>query len=181
MAQEYPGFLTESQRKYLRGDKDISEHSNPSVVRGRIRHRLSGMLEDLKLVQESKFMNGDNLAKTTFGTENYQQLGRQGLETDQVETGMASAKGISQLYGGEFIQNLTDTLEELEVDGDLNNEDDLTEAVQELYVENVIGVMVDSMDAYGVDEEPVIRDFIRNVWPEKDKALEIMESVLDDK
>lgn len=179
MAQEYPGFLTESQRKYLRGERDITEHSNPSVVRARIRERVSGSLRDLQLVKNAEWMNGENLAKTIYGN-NISQVGRHGISDEQVKQGQDVAEGVAQLYGSEFVENLTEQLEELEVEADgIETADDMEGFVQELFISNSIAVMIDALRSYGLNEKTVIRDFISNVWPDRDKALDITETVLE--
>lgn len=188
MAQDYPGFLTEFQRAYVRGEKNLDDHSNPSVVKRRLRNRISGAEKDEALLEESDEEwvsdvlhraprnvhdpRGDDAPMTDEAVESYQ--------------GAAKAKAESVGVQSDSIELILETLEadieevqqKLEATEDGFRDEVVRELVQDTYTELFAKVFVMSCDgmvegwADDVDTKEVVEVMIESIWPTKEQVLE---------
>lgn len=186
MVQDYPGFLTESQRDYLRGEKDLDDHSNPSQFRRRVRNRINGMQKDLMLLNWSPHFDEDDLAKTVRDPGSYQQLGR-GVEMsdEQIEQSIEIAEAMSKIYGANAVVELSNLLrqmtegdqKDIEEELDDMDGDDMETAIREMYVREIASQTAEVLRNSGVSNpEDVVIDFFESLWPDRSRAIRIAKS-----
>lgn len=195
MAQEYPGFLTDKIRAYVRGDKDISEDSNPSREKGRFRERLNGAKRDWALIQtsEQEWVR-DQLLKSNRNIHDPRGL-QAPMTNEAVEQNRQAAKAQADSVGldGDGIEGVFDEMEgKLEKvkeefdDGDSLTDDEMKTAVQEVYQDLFAATFIETVDsmldgwAGNVDKEEVVEGFIRGAWPEQERVLESAKKQLSD-
>lgn len=195
MAQEYPGFLTDTIRAYVRGDKQISSSSNPSRDKKRFRERISGAKRDWALIQTSdqdwvhdQLLQSNRNLHDPRGlqapmTEEAVTQNRQAAkaQADSVGLDADSLEGLFADMDGEIDQL------KAEMDGgDGLSNDEMEANVQAMFQELFASCFVHTIDtmmdgwAGSVDKQEVVRGFIEGAWPDQQSVLDSAEKQLSE-
>lgn len=178
MAQSNPGFLAPRHRKYLSGEYDFSEHSNPSQFRREIRNRVAGARRDWALLN-SEILSKEDLLEANINIHDPRGISAPMTDT-AIEENKKSVKAQADSVGLEGHDNLEKVLEEMMDDIEGHNEDEMRESVEEWLVSGVVETMKGMMEGMGGDSdvEEVVTGFIEGAWPDNERALEIAEKQL---
>lgn len=170
------GFLTNGQRKYLTGEKDLDEHPNKWEFKKRVRKRISGSFDDLELLRQSPYWTDEDFAKVARETRQPNTGILEPMDDNTVEQHLDGVKSQSKIYG-DAVHNMAEDIEEIELEGDW---DDTEEQVQEIFVQHITDVMTDVLNVVteGDITDDVTEEFFEDVWPDRDRALEIVQREL---
>lgn len=177
MARNY-GFLTERDREYLTGEKDINSLSNPRDKKQDIRKSITAAEQDYQLLARSPYWTDEDFEQVWTPQERNTGIMRQ-MRGSDVETAVESTIGQSQIYG-DAVRGIAEDLQDLDISGDWQDEEGLESAVQEMFVSNIVRVFEDVLAVIGATDEEIVREFFRDVWPDKERALEIVDAELND-
>jgi hypothetical protein len=174
MAQDYPGFLRENQREYLKAseaERKEMRKDNPNIPR-RIRKRLNGAEKDWGLVyaSDADVANVD-LTKERVMNNQYTRT------KDKIERGIENAKAQKQAYIGDDLfdldgKSVDECLDQLE-----GKQSEMRQFMGEAIIESIIDFGGEA-DAF-TDEQ--LRRFVEIIYPEKDETLEIVEERLSNR
>lgn len=156
MAQDYRGFLTETQRDYLRGDRDIGEHSNPSMLKRRIRERMAGAQRDWELLARTEFEFDNPLRDKSNHLAD-----PAGIPDARLSTGYGAMQAQAEAYEAGESTEITDNQLREAAAGDMDL-DSIPETFAEKYVEQLEGA--------GMSDEQ--KEALIENWPTKEQLRE---------
>lgn len=171
-----PGILTPADRDKLTGKQSLDDYSNVSTWKGRIRESIRQANDDMSLLQASPHWDDDDFLKIYRDSHRNTNLVGP-LSMEGVEKGADSATAQSKIYG-DAVQKMAEELENVDIDGSWQESDDMQQAVQQMFVRNIVRVFTDVLEVQGVTDDDVVREFFEDVWPEKERALDIVENEL---
>lgn len=161
---DYRGFLTPTQREYLRGEKSLEDYSNPAQFKKRIRDRYRGAQMDAALLEQSPVVDNEELQKSLrVGGNTYaaDEIDSDALEFTE-QSGLAQAHAVM----GESVDPLYDTMEYVaseRVQQERQFKETIVDAVERL----LIGIA-------GIEREK-ISGWIQQYWPSKEFAIKHIE------
>lgn len=173
MGRSY-GILTEAQREHMSGERDIDDLENPWQMKKRIRESIRQSQEDLHLLNISPHWTQEDAERIVRETGRPNSKMLKPINPEFVEAGVGSVKEQSKIYG-DSVKAIAEALENLDVDSDWDDE-----SVQELFVKQVVRVWKDAfkITGEGVNNEEAIRELFTEMWPEREKALSVIEKEL---
>lgn len=180
MAQEYPGFLTDRFREYLRGEQDITDSPNPSRERGEFRERFAGAKRDMALIQTSQ---EEWVKKELLKAERnvHDPRGLNAPMTDKaIDRNYNAAKAQSESVGVESggVEDVLDKMQQKIEDVDSDFEDQMQQEIQQIYeelfaaafVETVAGMLEGA--AGNSEKQEIVEGLIEGAWPKKEEVLQ---------
>lgn len=110
MGDKY-GFLTPTQRDYLRGEKDLDDYSNPSQFKKRIRQRIQQAQRDWELLNESEVMDEEELQRALRNINHGKGFDKTMVPDEIQEATKAAGKAQAHATVGKELDPLIDTME----------------------------------------------------------------------
>ncbi|QIO22404.1 hypothetical protein [Haloarcula sp. JP-L23] len=170
------GFLTPGDREKLTGEQSLEDYSNVSEWKKRVRNSITGVYEDMALLEASPYWTSDDFAKV-FRNANNNTAVLSPLSIEGRENGISGVRAQTKIYG-DTINNFAENLEDLDIGSSWQDTEEVEREVQEMFVRNVTTVITDVLHLVGATDDDVIREFFEDVWPERERALEIVEDEL---
>lgn len=171
MAQDYPGFLTETQREYLAASDEKRKkmrEANPNIT-GNIRRRLNGVEKDWNVIflSDANCVNGIDMTESKITDGNPPLYSR---TNEKVQTGLKATLAQAHRYGNNDIIDLDGKSPDKVLD-DLENKQ---EKMREYMAKSVIRGLIDSSEDVEGFSDAQLRRLIEIVFPEKEQTQEII-------
>lgn len=179
------GYLAPRHRKYLDGEYDFSEHSNPSQFWNEIRDRYTGARLDDALFAKSELVTDEELLKANTPPPPLGSFDGAMLTEDAIHRSMESSKAQASSVGldGEGLEEDLEKMVEMwrsqaeSIEG--NSNDEMRRSFERLLVLGMVEAM-ESLVPPEVNKKEHFKDLIEGGWPDKDRALEIVEKEVSD-
>lgn len=163
---KYRGFLTPKTRKYLIGEFDLDNHSNPSQFKTRLNKRIEGAALDLALLEQSDRISDEQLKKI-ISIDGRTSFPGDYPREDQTKVLKNGGVGYAKMLAGDSINDIYGVMSEA-----AQTEDAEARRVKKHIISQVVS-MFDILDEYGEDD--ALR-WLQTYWPTKAEAIEIAAS-----
>lgn len=172
------GFLTESQREYLTGEKDLDDHSNPWQFKSRIRKRVNGSFEDLALLRESPYWSDEDHEKIARDPLQPNTGVLASMDTDTKERHIDGVRSQAKIYG-DSVQGFVEAIENMdEIDGSWQDSDDMERELKNVFARQVVHVVDDVLNLVGVSDRDTKMEIFEDAWPDREQVVKVANEEL---
>lgn len=170
--------MTESQREYLTGEKDLDDHSNPWQFKSRIRKRVNGSFEDLALLRESPYWSDEDHEKIARDPlqPNTGVLGA--MDADTKEKHIGGVRSQANIYG-DSVRRFAEAIENIdEIDDGWQEGEDKEKMVKEMFARQVVHVIDDVLNIVGVSNKETKMEIFEDAWPDRGQVVDVAKEEL---